>query len=786
MLFLRLLKKHVSLRLVNLAGLSVVLSAILISSGFIIRELSWDRHNSEADRIFRLTLADRGQTADGRIWGNRLDDVLRQISEVECVAKLHEVYRPEFEYQGKFIVPEEKTCLVNRDFLRTFDISMPDGDIYDRLGSPDCVVISESLAGKFRGYGGDLSPELKSGGTAYHIAGIFKDIPETSHWRADVLALLPDSIDVFCYTYLLLRDGSDAESVQQKINAALDGMELEDFSDPQASLMPLTDIHLRSCNLRELDVNGNIVYIWLVTGANVLLLIVVLFNLWFNSTLIFSYNSGMYRLLRLHGAPANVILRTEALQGLAMALAATAAGLLLTAYISGTGAVQGEMPPWAVCTVGMAFIAVVVAVSVVPAAGGMSMTYFLDGQFSGTQLRFSYKNVHRMISVQYAIVITVLVLSAGICRQMNMMENTQTGGDSRDVMVMRGLTEPYMEKFPLLRDKIAGSTLLQGMTTCFQIPGEAIRDHINVRCGGGSDWVDLPVMVAGDDFIGFHEIPLLAGDGFAPLQYDLQQEVSMMMEFYESSAPSDRQEEYIINAGAMRALGFSSPDDAVGRPLEIRHGSLGYISRGVVAGVTDDYNYTGLFEETTPLVMLHRNLFQFVLMVRLDASRPEEAMRALDAVWAEVYPDCESDFVPMSDIFRNQYRNELNARNLVLTFTLLCFLVADLGLIVFMAFIIRRRTREIAIRKINGATSCGIVGMLNSEFIRSIAVAFVAAAPASWLILHIWLRRFAYRISLDWWLFAGAGIVVLVVSLLSVSVQSWHAARANPADGIRK
>ena len=158
MLIFRLLKKHVSLRLVNLAGLSVVLSAILISSGFIIRELSWDRHNSEADRIFRLTLADRGQTADGRIWGNRLDDVLRQISEVECVAKLHEVYRPEFEYRGKFIVPEEKTCLVNRDFLRTFDINMQDGDIYDRLASPDCVVISGSLVGNLTLAGGCALP----------------------------------------------------------------------------------------------------------------------------------------------------------------------------------------------------------------------------------------------------------------------------------------------------------------------------------------------------------------------------------------------------------------------------------------------------------------------------------------------------------------------------------------------------------------------------------------------------------------------------------------------------
>ena len=128
----------------------------------------------------------------------------------------------------------------------------------------------------------------------------------------------------------------------------------------------------------------------------------------------------------------------------------------------------------------------------------------------------------------------------------------------------------------------------------------------------------------------------------------------------------------------------------------------------------------------------------------------------------------------------------MNAKKLVLVFTFLCFLIADLGLIIFMAFIIRRRTKEIAVRKVNGATAGLIVRMLNTNFVRYIAVAFVIAVPVSWLILHNWLRRFAYRTGIDWWIFAVSGAAVLLISLLSVSLQSWRAATINPASGLRK
>lgn len=140
----------------------------------------------------------------------------------------------------------------------------------------------------------------------------------------------------------------------------------------------------------------------------------------------------------------------------------------------------------------------------------------------------------------------------------------------------------------------------------------------------------------------------------------------------------------------------------------------------------------------------------------------------------------------MNDVFGKMYHNELNARQLVFIFSLLCFGIADLGLIVFMAFIIRRRTREISIRKIHGAGIRNIVLMLNMNFIRYIALAFAIEIPVAWYIMHLWLERFAYRIALDWWVFASAGLVVLLISFASVSLQSWRAATINPLKGITK
>lgn len=226
----RLLRRHLSLRFVNLAGLSIVLASLLVSVNYIRRELSWDRFNHNAERIVRLTLAAEGEAVDGRVHGNMTDDPIRQIPEVEALAKLHEVYEPDLKFRGTFLTADEKVFYVNPDFLGTFDIEMIEGDTETSLGAVDQVIVSEILAKKLKGmletgsgldtgaglYEGLIGLELQVEGMPRHISGVYRDIPETSHWRGDALSLLPEDMATFCYTYLLLRAGSDVKEVEER------------------------------------------------------------------------------------------------------------------------------------------------------------------------------------------------------------------------------------------------------------------------------------------------------------------------------------------------------------------------------------------------------------------------------------------------------------------------------------------------------------------------------------------------------------------------------------------
>ncbi|MDR1272941.1 MAG: FtsX-like permease family protein, partial [Odoribacteraceae bacterium] len=153
-------------------------------------------------------------------------------------------------------------------------------------------------------------------------------------------------------------------------------------------------------------------------------------------------------------------------------------------------------------------------------------------------------------------------------------------------------------------------------------------------------------------------------------------------------------------------------------------------------------------------------------------------------VWAEVIPDYPADYTFLQDVYAGIYHGELKAESFVRLFSLLSLLVANMGLIIIMAFVIRRKTKEIGIRKVNGATSAEIIRLLNGRFILWIATAFALAVPLAWWAMTRWLEHFARKIVLDWWIFALAGLAVCLISLLAISWQSWRAARLNPVKAL--
>ena len=787
-------RKNLSLRTVNFLGLSVVFACLLISAGYIKRELSYDRHHTHADRIVRLSLQFDNGPVDGRLWGNSMNAVLQQIPEIERTAKMYNVPSAVLHYQGKHRVVNDFYA-VNSDFLHTFDLPLLHGNKDKALQRTGQALISESLA---RQLFGDLNfdeiqtSEISIDSRRYvdtvFVSGIFKDIPETSHFHTDILVHLSDDWELFAYTYLLLNNQTDIPALAQKITQLIEEQELYQPSKTHALLMPLTDIHLRSHNLREMSVNGNIYYIYLVGGANLLLLIVVLFNLWLNASLIFSHNRRYYQIVRICGAEASEVFKDETWSAALLGVASMIAGTLAALYALSFGKMPAQISFFELSVLCPVFLLLIVAISLFPALKDISSTMFLNTNIDLKPLRFSYKNIRYMLTAQYAVVMIVVILAFGINKQMNLVKDTQTGGNERNILVLNEQPYQVQAKYEILKSELMKYTDIQSVTSCFQLPGDAVLDAIRVRKEDeeNMDWVRLPIIVAGEDFLSFFRIPMIAGRGFSPAKYNFQTEETMLLDRVYHQKSTEHIEEYVINRKALATLGFKTPDEAVGQMLRFEQETLDYFRRGVIVGVTDDFNYTGLYEETHPLLIMQRQMFQDCIMARLDPDRFAQARAVFDKVWNEVIPDFPADYVFMNDVFGRIYRNEMNAQRLVFVFSLLCLIVADLGLIIFMSFIIRRRTKEIGIRKVYGASVSEIIRMLNMDFIRYIVLAFAIAAPAAWYVMQRWLERFAYRASLDWWIFALAGLSVLFISVVSVSLQSWRAATANPVEAIAR
>jgi putative ABC transport system permease protein len=260
-----------------------------------------------------------------------------------------------------------------------------------------------------------------------------------------------------------------------------------------------------------------------------------------------------------------------------------------------------------------------------------------------------------------------------------------------------------------------------------QLPGSAIRDMMGVKEEGKTKEMQIPLLLVGEDFLPFFNIKPIAGRTFSSdkMTFDEQLKLFMKMNKEKEKYNCNLSEEYVLNAKAVTFLGLGSPEKAINKTITINHGTLGYIHQGTICGVVNNFTYTTLYEDTIPLIIIQRPL-HFLLncfMVRLDPKSPERSLAVFKKVWNKINPDYPASYSFLQDEYAKVYRNELNAEMLVRIFSVLCLIIANLGLVIFMAFIIKSRTKEIGIRKVNGAGSMEIVRMLNLSFIRWIALA---------------------------------------------------------------
>jgi putative ABC transport system permease protein len=792
-MLLNRLKKSKSLRIVNLLGLSVIFGCMTLSYAYIKKEWSYDRFHQKADRIVRLSLRYGNEPVDGRIHGLTMQSPLLAVPEIEDAVLLTRVNTGVLTLQGKPHVVNN-IYFATANFFDVFDFKLSQGDPATALDAPAKAVIGESHARRLFGEDSPIGKEIQLSGRQFDtqtvfITGVFEDFPENSHFHTGLIVHRPDNrANEWTYAYLLLNSRTGIDQLQQSLALPLDELNGNNPRKASPHLLPLTDIHLHSRMQQELEPNGNILFIHAVAGANLLLLSIVLFNLWLNAGLIFAYNRRYYQLLRLNGAMSSTVFKDECLLALALGCAAMSVAVLSVCALF-PAARQAFPSGGEMLVLCLFFLLLVTGISLLPVAAGMSATLFLNTDNDTKPVRFSLSGIRFMLVAQYGMVMFIVILGVGISRQMNLIKTSQAGGREQSILVMKEQPDAIKERYGLLKAELLKYPEVEAVTSAMQLPGSSIADAVRVWREGEAEAEgrSIPVLVVGEDFLPFFTISPVNGAVFRPSARSFDEEEKLFYDFLDEGKmpPSPLTEEYVVNRKALQLLGFASPEEAVGAQLYLASGVLGYVNRGTIAGVTGDFTYTTAYEESIPQILLQRNMFQHCIMVRLSPGDLRQSLATFNRVWKEVNPDYPADYAFLHDVYAEVYHSEMSAESLVHTFALLSLAVATMGLIVIMAFVVKRKTREIGIRKIHGATAFEITRMLNLRFLICIAMAFPIAAPAAFLAMRRWLEGFALKTRLEWWLFAAAGVAVLLVSVVSISRQTWRAANLNPVDALK-
>jgi putative ABC transport system permease protein len=243
---------------------------------------------------------------------------------------------------------------------------------------------------------------------------------------------------------------------------------------------------------------------------------------------------------------------------------------------------------------------------------------------------------------------------------------------------------------------------------------------------------------------------------------------------------TDTTGDFMVNETAVKVFGWKSPEQAIGKNMD-----WGLGKKGKVIGVVKDFNFTSLHDEIKPLVIHVKPDWYRYVAIRVKPERLAQTLENLESTWKNITTDSPFEYTFLDEDFGKLYKEEQNLQSVLGLFTLLSIGIACLGLFGLAAFTIKQRFKEIAVRKVLGASVTGIVGLLSKDFLLLVSISAVIAFPLSWWGMHKWLEDFAYRINIDWWTFIAAGIIALLIALITISFQAIKAAITNPVKSLR-
>jgi putative ABC transport system permease protein len=764
---------------INLFGLAIGIACTLLIFLWIQDELSYDRFHENSDRIYRVI----GESqSDGKI--NRVAITPAPLASAltndfpEIVKAATISYNAYFiRYQNKRF--HERVFFSDPEFFDIFTLPLIKGDSKTALKEPYTIVISENASKKYFGDDDPLGETLTLDKRyASKITGVFKDIPKNSHLRFDFLASFKSYKSRYMdqwgvsnfHTYILTSEEFSHERFQNLIPDFVEkyrGSESRYVYKSKYLLQPLTSIHLHSHLQGEIGPNGNINNIFIFSAIALFIMLMACFNYVNLSTARYTTRAKEVGIRKVVGAHRLQIIKqflgeSVYISFIALVIAVIAAHLLLPIFNS----LAGKELSINYLKNHELFI---LMISIVAAVGASSGSYpaLLYSAFQpvnvlkGTERVRMKGNFLRkiLIVVQFAISIIFIVGTITIHNQLNYVRNKKLGFNKEHVVNIPLYDEDALNKIDIIKNEFLQNPSILSVSATGYRPGGIVFNQSYWYEGAGDEKNLIIQWIAVDhDFLKTYEIELMAGRNFS------------------KQFPSDIERAYILNESAVKEIGWEVP---LGKQFEINK------KKGPVIGVIKDFHFKSLHQKLEPIALcVYPGAFEY-LAVRIYPENIPNTLNSMQNKWQNLVPNQVFQFSFLDEDYDNLYRAEIRLSKIFSYIAFFAIIIACLGLFGLTALISELRTKEIAVRKVLGASISGIAFMLSVEFLKLLLVANIIAWPVAWYAMNQWLKNFSYRISLGIWIFLISGILALVIAFVAISYQSFKAATTNPIDLLR-
>jgi putative ABC transport system permease protein len=775
--------------ILNIIGLSVGITVALIIFLYLQDDLTYDRYHRNAKNIYRVNSIYNSSGKENKFamaptsFGPR---IMEEFPEVKSYTRLINVRGFLSSGSEKFF--EENLFIADTGIFDIFTHNFIYGEPSRCLSSPNSIVISEKLSRKYFKERNPVGSVLMFNTQSYVVTGVIKDLPENVHARYDALIPVNDPkgkskndsfYDIRGYTYLLFPDNYDESQFYEKFPAfyekfiAASEKILNQKYKPV--IQPLLKIHFSKEWTLDLP-NGNEAYIraFLVIGLLVLSLSCINYlNL---TTARAERRRKEISIKKILGSKRSKLISQFLVESMIMSVIAMIIALGMAQFILGFTSFNTLIDKNLQIGFGdnLSFLAGIILLTIlVGLASGLYPAFYLSNVHTLKSIQGSNKSGISAASFRKILVITQMIISTGviICtllvsRQIDFVRKKDLGLSKENLLIVPLRDTAITNHLNTLKEKLSSNREIISICTAHDLPGGVLGNNLyRAETENGMEENNFFTMIAGYDYLKTMGIKLLKGRDF------------------DRSYTSEPRSAFLINETLAKKMGWNDP---LGKRLQQRFGPDGKpFFDGVVIGVVKDFNYASLHNAIEPLAIRVQSIINGSLLVKISGNNVPGTMKFIEKTWNELSTGFPTDYSFLDKNFDKLYKKDLQQNMLIKIFSWICIFVSFLGLLSLSAYITKNRTREIAIRKVYGASAVKVTLMLFREILMLVIIASVIASPLAYWLTSKLLDNFAYKVgfSLNIFLYTISGAILLAVG--TVSYHSFKASYLNPAQFLK-